>query len=127
MGSAVLLMQSLLAFPLVQPAVHKGAEVCTLSDLGWQAAENGACDSMQHCFKPSGALLRWQGVLPSFIQLSSGEWSSGTLTIGAMGDSYYEYLLKLWLLKQPQVGPHFSGLLLAEPEQDAAWLFELCL
>lgn len=108
MGAALLLMEPWLAFPSVQQAVRKGAEVCTLPGLGRQAAEIGACDNMQHCPKLSRcALLWWQGVLPSFIQLASGEWSSGTLTIGAMGDSYYEYLLKLWLLKQPQVGPSF--------------------
>ncbi len=29
-----------------------------------------------------------------------------TYTVGAMGDSYYEYLLKMWLLKQQKVLSH---------------------
>eukprot|EP01137_Pigoraptor_chileana_P008823 Opistho-2@56188 len=37
------------------------------------------------------------GLVPIYINPSSGNLRSGTITLGARGDSYYEYLLKQWL------------------------------
>ena len=39
------------------------------------------------------------GVLPIYISLTDAS-AFGPLTVGAMADSYYEYLLKVWLLKR---------------------------
>jgi len=36
------------------------------------------------------------GLMKNYIDVNSGE-SSGTITLGARGDSYYEYLLKQWI------------------------------
>eukprot|EP00262_Sarcandra_glabra_P007997 TRINITY_DN21165_c0_g1_i2.p1 TRINITY_DN21165_c0_g1~~TRINITY_DN21165_c0_g1_i2.p1 ORF type:complete len:574 (+),score=88.33 TRINITY_DN21165_c0_g1_i2:129-1850(+) len=37
------------------------------------------------------------GLLPIYINPQSGETSYSTITFGAMGDSFYEYLLKVWI------------------------------
>eukprot|EP00884_Botryococcus_braunii_P011514 jgi/Botrbrau1/20363/Bobra.0006s0028.1 len=38
------------------------------------------------------------GLLPTYLRMQDGS-GSGQLTMGALADSYYEYLLKVWLLK----------------------------
>ena len=58
-------------------------------------------------------LCRWlndrfpgQGLLPTRLNRHKGTFiGMKTYTMGAMADSYYEYLLKMWLLKQQQVQP----------------------
>ena len=43
-------------------------------------------------------LPKKDGLVPIFINANSGQFrNSGTITFGARGDSYYEYLLKKWL------------------------------
>ncbi|RDX86724.1 Mannosyl-oligosaccharide 1,2-alpha-mannosidase MNS1, partial [Mucuna pruriens] len=37
------------------------------------------------------------GLLPIYLNPLTGTKSSGTVTFGAMGDSFYEYLLKAWI------------------------------
>ncbi|KAI4382027.1 hypothetical protein MLD38_008039 [Melastoma candidum] len=37
------------------------------------------------------------GLLPIYINPQSGRASHGAITFGAMGDSFYEYLLKVWI------------------------------
>ncbi|KAK8487388.1 hypothetical protein V6N13_093145 [Hibiscus sabdariffa] len=37
------------------------------------------------------------GLLPIYINPDSGTGASSTITFGAMGDSFYEYLLKVWI------------------------------
>lgn len=39
-----------------------------------------------------------KALLPAFIDTRTGAATSGAVTFGALADSYYEYLLKLWLL-----------------------------
>ena len=39
-----------------------------------------------------------QGLVPIFINPNTGKFRKGaTITLGARGDSYYEYLLKQWI------------------------------
>eukprot|EP00096_Caligus_rogercresseyi_P002186 TRINITY_DN1417_c0_g1_i7.p1 TRINITY_DN1417_c0_g1~~TRINITY_DN1417_c0_g1_i7.p1 ORF type:complete len:421 (+),score=118.63 TRINITY_DN1417_c0_g1_i7:214-1476(+) len=41
---------------------------------------------------------KWHGLVPIFINVQTGEFQkSSTITLGARGDSYYEYLLKQWI------------------------------
>lgn len=43
-------------------------------------------------------LEKKDGLVPIFINANSGQFRSyATITLGARGDSYYEYLLKQWL------------------------------
>ena len=37
------------------------------------------------------------GMLPTMLDLTTGHGRSSTYTLGAFGDSYYEYLLKTWI------------------------------
>ncbi|XP_050736530.1 endoplasmic reticulum mannosyl-oligosaccharide 1,2-alpha-mannosidase-like [Eriocheir sinensis] len=43
-------------------------------------------------------LPKTEGLVPIFINAQTGQWRShSTITLGARGDSYYEYLLKQWV------------------------------
>ena len=49
-----------------------------------------------------------QGLQPVWFNRRLGKPAGSNLyTVGAMADSYFEYLLKMWLLHQKQVGPTF--------------------
>ncbi|CAG9136868.1 unnamed protein product [Plutella xylostella] len=38
------------------------------------------------------------GLYPNFINPRSGQWGQRHMSLGALGDSFYEYLLKAWLV-----------------------------
>ncbi|KAN0027656.1 hypothetical protein ACTFIU_010629 [Dictyostelium citrinum] len=38
-----------------------------------------------------------KGLLPIYISMDGQRFCSGRVSVGAMGDSYYEYLLKMWI------------------------------
>ncbi|XP_067639758.1 mannosyl-oligosaccharide alpha-1,2-mannosidase IA [Eurosta solidaginis] len=38
-----------------------------------------------------------KGLYPNFINPKTGKWGQMHMSLGALGDSYYEYLLKAWL------------------------------
>ena len=40
-----------------------------------------------------------QGLLPLYIHPQTGQATTQMVSLGAMGDSYYEYLLKVWIYK----------------------------
>jgi len=40
---------------------------------------------------------KYNGLVPIYISTSSGRFIGHTITLGARGDSYYEYLLKQWI------------------------------
>ncbi|KAD7117845.1 hypothetical protein R6Q59_005132 [Mikania micrantha] len=42
-------------------------------------------------------LPKFEGLVPIYISPSSGEFSGGNIRLGSRGDSYYEYLIKVWL------------------------------
>lgn len=42
-------------------------------------------------------LPKTQGLVPIFINPNTGQFRKSTITLGARGDSYYEYLLKQWI------------------------------
>jgi mannosyl-oligosaccharide alpha-1,2-mannosidase len=46
------------------------------------------------------------GLLPIYVSLNDAS-ASGPITIGAMADSYYEYLLKVWILKGKVKGERY--------------------
>ena len=56
------------------------------------------------------------GLYPVFMSPSSGRWSSQKITLGALGDSFYEYLIKQWLItkkKEPYLRQMFDDAALA--------------
>ncbi len=40
--------------------------------------------------------------MPLFISPNTGNFTARRVSFGALGDSYYEYLLKMWLIKGRQ-------------------------
>lgn len=47
-------------------------------------------------------LPKVEGLVPIFINPSTGEFSGENIRLGSRGDSYYEYLLKVWLQKNQE-------------------------
>ena len=43
-----------------------------------------------------------EGLAPIFISPEKGAFAGSQITLGARGDSFYEYLLKQWLLSGKQ-------------------------
>ena len=52
-----------------------------------------------------GSVPHVQGLIPTTINRQSGT-GGATFSVGAAADSYYEYLLKLWLLGGQKVSQH---------------------
>ncbi|XP_048007636.1 mannosyl-oligosaccharide alpha-1,2-mannosidase IA [Leguminivora glycinivorella] len=48
-------------------------------------------DALNNIEKPSG-------LYPNFINPRTGQWGQRHMSLGALGDSFYEYLLKAWLM-----------------------------
>ena len=38
------------------------------------------------------------GLYPNFLNPNTGNWGTKHVSLGALGDSFYEYLLKSWLM-----------------------------
>lgn len=55
--------------------------------------ERVVADVSQHVHN----LDKKDGLVPIFINANTGSFSFATITLGARGDSYYEYLLKQWI------------------------------
>jgi mannosyl-oligosaccharide alpha-1,2-mannosidase len=52
-----------------------------------------------HVFEVMNTKTKPHGLYPIYVDPNSGNMSpSSTVSLGAMGDSFYEYLLKVWLL-----------------------------
>jgi hypothetical protein len=58
----------------------------------------GAEKSLAAVEKLLAAAGRVEGLAPFCVDPASGLVSGGIMTLGARGDSYYEYLLKQWIL-----------------------------
>jgi mannosyl-oligosaccharide alpha-1,2-mannosidase len=46
--------------------------------------------------------VQQRGLYPNFINPWTGDWGDRHVSMGAFGDSFYEYLLKSWLLSGRQ-------------------------
>ena len=49
--------------------------------------------------KPCTSHADSQGLMPLYLNPKSGRFTTTRLSLGALGDSYYEYLLKMWVMK----------------------------
>ena len=59
---------------------------------------------------------RPHGLFPTFMNPSSGRWNTGKIAFGALGDSFYEYLVKQWLQtrkKEPYLREMWEGTMLS--------------
>lgn len=48
-------------------------------------------------FRHLDSLGKTDGLYPLYLNRASGEFSSNEISFGALGDSFYEYMLKLWI------------------------------
>ena len=65
--------------------------------LAYHTGEQKYWDVVERIIKLVAGLSHPMGLYPTFINPSSGQWSSPKLTFGALADSFYEYLVKQWL------------------------------
>ena len=52
---------------------------------------------------------RAKGLYPNYMNPKTGKWGQAHTSMGALGDSFYEYLLKEWIRsgkRDMQVRPH---------------------
>ena len=66
--------------------------------LAYHTGERKYWDAVEKPIKLVQKLNHPKGLYPTFINPNTGTWSSPKLTFGALADSFYEYLVKQWLL-----------------------------
>jgi len=66
--------------------------------LAYHTGERKYWDAVEKPIKLVQKLHHPKGLYPTFINPNTGTWSSPKLTFGALADSFYEYLVKQWLL-----------------------------
>lgn len=77
------------------------SEVATLQiefkDLAHLTGDNRFKEVADKISKALHHLTKPDGLVPIYIDTNSGRFMGSTVTLGARGDSYYEYLLKQWI------------------------------
>jgi hypothetical protein len=77
------------------------SEVTTLQlefkDLTYLTGDKRFSEAVRRVSVKVHGLNKLQGLVPIFISTSHGRFVGNTITLGARGDSYYEYLLKQWI------------------------------
>lgn len=77
------------------------SEVSTIQlefkELSRLTGDRRYADSVTQIMAHLRELPKTDGLVPIFINADTGSFSGSTVTLGARGDSYYEYLLKQWL------------------------------
>ena|SRR3990167_2115961 len=53
-------------------------------------------------FKHLDSLEKDQGLYPVYVNTQTGELVPSRITLGALGDSFYEYMVKLWVFTNKQ-------------------------
>ena len=74
-------------------------------EFRYLAQETGEQHFETKSMKPMQIMLKKKpsnGLFPIKVNLADGNFADSHVTFGALGDSFYEYLLKLWL----QVNQH---------------------
>ncbi|GFR89029.1 mannosyl-oligosaccharide 1,2-alpha-mannosidase [Elysia marginata] len=88
------------------------AEVATLQlefrDLSAVSGDKRFEEAVDQVSMHIHSLNKGDGLVPIFINANTGTFRpSGTITLGARGDSYYEYLLKQWIQSNKKLD-HFK-------------------
>uniref|UniRef100_A0A6J0UCK5 alpha-1,2-Mannosidase n=1 Tax=Pogona vitticeps TaxID=103695 RepID=A0A6J0UCK5_9SAUR len=55
-------------------------------------------DKVMNIRKVLNRLDKPEGLYPNYLNPNSGQWGQHHVSIGGLGDSFYEYLLKAWLM-----------------------------
>lgn len=77
------------------------SEVATLQlefkELSYLTGDSRFKDAVSKVSQAIHKLNKPNGLVPIYISTTSGKFMGRTITLGARGDSYYEYLLKQWI------------------------------
>ena len=65
--------------------------------LGYKLGDASFSDKANRVFEQFSTMKGTQGLFPIYVDPRNGGLKSRKITFGALGDSYYEYLLKTWL------------------------------
>ena len=72
--------------------ITKANDASSLQDKKYWDAVDKVNQVLQNSLQP-----QWEGLPPLWVETSTGKYKGGEVSLGARGDSYYEYLLKQWL------------------------------
>lgn len=78
-------------------------------DRKYHDAVQKIMDTLRRVDKP-------HGLFPAMINPATGSWTNQKIVFGALGDSFYEYLVKQWLItkkKEPYLREMFDGTMVA--------------
>ncbi|XP_066253728.1 mannosyl-oligosaccharide 1,2-alpha-mannosidase IA isoform X1 [Euwallacea similis] len=70
-------------------------EFSYLSDITGKTIYRNKVDKIREILKE---IEKPNGLYPNYLNPRSGKWGQHHMSMGALGDSYFEYLLKSWLL-----------------------------
>lgn len=94
------------------------SEVATLqiefNDLTYLTGDKRFKEAVQKVSKVLHSLSKPDGLVPIYISTDSGRFVGSTITLGARGDSYYEYLLKQWIQTGAKMDPQDENYYLLE-------------
>ena len=79
----------------VHVGTHKRVNRRYLSKATWRRKYRRIADRIYNSLEKVESL---DGLLPLYLDVNTGEARGGTYTMGGMADSYYEYLLKAWIM-----------------------------
>eukprot|EP00899_Mesostigma_viride_P007967 jgi/Mesvir1/17171/Mv07593-RA.1 len=74
-----------------------GTEQLEFIGLSQRTGNNVYKDKVEHVIKYVRERDPGDGLFPLFMNPQSGSWTSRHVSFGAMGDSFFEYLLKVWI------------------------------
>lgn len=69
-------------------------EMAYLSDVTGNTIYRNKVDKIRHVLNQ---MEKPNGLFPNYLNPRSGKWGQHHMSMGALGDSFYEYLLKAWL------------------------------
>ena len=84
------------------PKYSSLAEVTTIQlefkYLSWLTGDERYRAAVDEVITRIDGIEKTDGLAPMFVDIERGRFKPSTITLGARGDSYYEYLLKQWVL-----------------------------
>ncbi|KAL0280856.1 UNVERIFIED_CONTAM: hypothetical protein PYX00_002021 [Menopon gallinae] len=69
-------------------------EFSYLSDVTGNSLFRSKVDHIRHVLQ---GMEKPRGLYPNYLNPKSGKWGQHHMSVGALGDSFYEYLLKAWI------------------------------
>ncbi|XP_060525128.1 mannosyl-oligosaccharide 1,2-alpha-mannosidase IA isoform X1 [Cylas formicarius] len=69
-------------------------EFAYLSDVTAKSVYRNKVDKIRHVLRE---IEKPNGLYPNYLNPRTGKWGQHHMSMGALGDSFYEYLLKVWL------------------------------